>query len=390
MAPAASVPSNTRQRTVVPGPPMRPEATSRPSGWAGGPELEASPWVPPAERSAAPATPAAGQMNPCENARIVARVGSEAILESEVAGVVNEIIEANKDRIPASQLEAQRQKLIQQRLKGIIQTKLIFQDAKRTIPSEGWSHIEKQLNKQYEEVELERTMKKAKVDTRQAFDQKLRTFGTSLEREKRAFVERTLAQQWVRQQVKHDEEVTHGQMVTYYRDHQEEFTTLARVQWEELTVEYSKYPTKAAAYDTIAQMGTQIFNGAPVADVARARSDGVTASDGGRRPWTSKGALVCEKLDLALFTLPIGQLSRIIEGPTGFHIIRVTQREDTAVKPFLEAQVDIKQKIIEQRSERQFREYMAKLDKRTPVWTIFDSDAEKPRIAAPPRTPLRR
>ena len=74
------------------------------------------------------------RLKPCDGTRIIARVGSDAILESEVAGAVNEIIEANKDRIPADQLDEQRELLIQQRLKGLIETKLIYQDAKRTIP----------------------------------------------------------------------------------------------------------------------------------------------------------------------------------------------------------------------------------------------------------------
>ena len=386
MEPVTSTSSTTGQRTVVPGPPMRPQATSRPSGWAG--EPEASPWIPPAERSGVPATPT-GKMNSCKGIRIIARVGSEAILESEAAAVVNEIIEANKDRIPADQLEAQREILIEKRLQGLIRTKLIVLDAKRTIPAEGWSRVEEQLSKQYEEVELEKMMKNAEVDTRHAFDQKLRSYGTSLAREKQAFIERTLAQQWVREQIKHDDEVTYDQMVRYYRDHQEEFTTPARTQWEELVVEYSKHPTKAAAYNTIARMGTQVFGGAPLADVARARSDGVTASDGGRRDWTSKGALVCEKLDQALFSLPVGQLSPIIEGPTGFHIVRITRREDVTVRPFLEAQVDIKQKIKQERSEQKLRDYLAKLETRTPVWTIYDRGAEKTQTATP-RTPLRR
>ena len=49
-----------------------------------------------------------------------------------------------------------------------------------------------------------------------------------------------------------------------------------------------------------------------------------------RRPprLDQQGRLVCEALDQALFTLPVGKLSPIIEGPTGFHIVRVTEREE--------------------------------------------------------------
>ena len=47
------------------------------------------------------ATLPAGEMKPCDGTRIIARVGSEAILESEVIGAGQRmVIEANKDRIP--------------------------------------------------------------------------------------------------------------------------------------------------------------------------------------------------------------------------------------------------------------------------------------------------
>lgn len=104
-------------------------------------------------------------------------------------------------------------------------------------------------------------------------------------------------------------------------------------------------------------MGNQVIGGASFAEVAKAGSDSLEAPKGGKRDWTTKGGLDCEAINEALFALPVGQMSPIIEGPRGYHIIRVTQREDTVVRPFLEAQVDIK-KIVEQRSQKQFREYI--------------------------------
>ncbi len=384
------------ERPVTPGPPIQPAPASRPAAWPGSGPAEMSPWAPPGQRSASSQAPAAdvlpaGEVKPCDGSRIIARVGSDAILESEVAGAVNGILEANKDRIPPSQLEEFRQALIRQRLKPLIETKLIFQDAKRGIPAEGWSHVEQQLNKHFEDVELEKMMKKAGVTTTREFDQKLRALGTSLEREKRAFSEVVLAEEWKRMQVKPEEEPTLDQLMVYYRQHKGDFTTPTRARWEELMVSFSKYPDKGAAYDAIARLGTQVWNGAPFADVAKAGSDGVSAADGGQWKWTSKGSLVCEALDQELFTRPVGQLSPIIEGPTGFHIIRVTEREETTVKPFSAAHDDIKKKIVQERSDKRLREYMAKLEARTPVWTVFDDDAAKSQMATPPQQqPLRR
>lgn len=370
MAPAEPATTEPgRQLPAVPGPPIQPSSPVRPNDWpGGGPATEASPWPRPAAVEALPA----GELQPCENAKIIARVGSEAILESEVAGAVNEIIEANKDKIPASQLEKQRELLVQQRLKNLIPTKLIYLDARRQIPAEGWTQVEKQLTQHFEEVQLERMIKGAKVGSAQELDEKLRALGTSLEREKRAFIERSLAEQWGRQQVKRDDEITYTQMVTYYRENIKEFTKPAQARWEELMVSYGKHPTKEAARDAIARLGNQVLGGAPLTEVAKSGSDGFTATQGGRHDWTSKGSLASQTIDHALFSLPVGQMSPILDGDTGFHIIRVVERKEPEVTPFLEAQVEIREKIVRQRSEKQFREYLAKLEARTPVWTIYD------------------
>ncbi len=306
-----------------------------------------------------------------------------------MAGAVNEFIQTKKSQIPPEELEKVRDLAIQKRLRELTDTKLIYQDAKREIPSEGWPHIETDLSREFEEFELEKMMKRAGVGSRRELDQKLRSLGTSLEQEKRASMELSLAKKWVGNQIKHDEEVTYDQMLFYYRDHRKEFTTPARAQWEELMVRYSKYPARAAAYEAIARMGNQVWAGTPFADVAKAGSDGVEAPKGGQREWTTKGALSCAALDAALFGLPVGQLSPIIEGDHGFHILRVTKRDPEIVKPFSETQAEIKKKISEQRWQKQFQEYMAKLQARTPVWTIFDSPTGTPQTATP-GPPMRR
>ena len=88
--------------------------------------------------------------------------------------------------------------------------------------------MEEQLTKQFEEVELEKMIKKAGVGSRHELDQKLRSLGTSLEQEKRASIELILAREWVGHQIKPDEEVTYDQMLFYYREHLKDFTTPAR------------------------------------------------------------------------------------------------------------------------------------------------------------------
>jgi parvulin-like peptidyl-prolyl isomerase len=385
-APMAPASPGSYYQPTVPGPPPSPQATSRPQSWPGG-----QPSVVPSE-AASVVLPPASEIKLCEGSRILAHVGSEVILESDLAGPVNDFMIANKDRIPPEQADAIREEIIKKQLKSLVQAKLVFLDAKHAIPSENWPQVDKQVAKMFEAAELDKMMKRVGASTRAELDAKLRKLGTSLEHEKKAYFERELSGEWIRKQIKRDDEITYDQMVTYYRQHLEEFSTPARAKWEELMVRTLKYPSDDEALAALAQMGNQVLGGANLADVAKTGSDGPTGIKGGGWDWTNKGALVSKEIDQVLFSLPVGQLSAIIKSQNGYHIVRVTAREDVKVTPFLDAQVDIREKIIKQRSEKQLREYLAKLEARTPVSTIYDGqgDAKEATANHPYGLPVRR
>jgi parvulin-like peptidyl-prolyl isomerase len=349
--------------------------------------------------------PHVAALEPCRGALILAKVGPEVILSSEVIASISALVARDKDlstaqketqvkaltdevtkginqlttRLnnphPLTQSELERQSLIRRLLQNLIDTKLIYHDARRTIPEENFPHVEESLKKQFQKVQLNKIMEEAEVETWKELDQRLRARGTSLERQKQAFIEQTLAQQWIRQQVKLEEEITYDQMMEYYRHHLADFEKPARARWEELMARFSKYSHKEEAGAAIARMGNQVASGAPLAQVAKTQSDGIKASDGGQRDWTTKGSLVCEVLDRVLFELPVGQLSPILESEDAFYIIRVIEREEAHCIPFLEAQVEIEPKIRQQRTKEQLRSYVARLKKQIPVWTILDEQA---------------
>ena len=121
--------------------------------------------------------------------------------------------------------------------------------------------------------------------------------------------------------------------------------------------------------------------------VATRLSQGPTADQGGKHDWTNQGSLVSEVLDNAIFTLPPGRLSRILEDDRGFHIVRVVERKEAGRVPFEEAQVEIRDKIKEQRRDEQVKKYLDKLKRETYVWNLFDQDVAQ---TAEQGDPLRR
>jgi hypothetical protein len=203
-------------------------------------------------------------------------------------------------------------------------------------------------------------------------ENKLRATGSSLERERQAFLESALARDWLLQKVKVNKEVSDEEADRYYHDHPKEFEHPARARWEELMTRISNYRSQAAAFDALVQMGNAVRDGASFAEIAKSRSDGLTASKGGIRDWTNQGSLVDVEMDRALFGLPVGTLSKIIEDKMGFHIIRVIEREGISRTPYTLAQVKIRAKIKEQWNKTETSAYIERLREQTPIWIASD------------------
>jgi hypothetical protein len=186
------------------------------------------------------------------------------------------------------------------------------------------------------------------------------------------FFERALAQQWVQQKVMSEGEIPHAEMIAWYQNHLAEYDFPARARFEQITVKFGASRPRQQAWNTLAAVGNQVFEGRPFAEAAKAHSEGPTAATGGSYDWTTRGSLVSKVVDEAVFTLPVGQLSAILEDGQSLHIVRVTERLDEGRVPFVEAQVAIREKLRDERRKKVMDEYLATVRDRTPVWTIFD------------------
>ena len=87
-------------------------------------------------------------------------------------------------------------------------------------------------------------------------------------------------------------------------------------------------------------------------------SDAPKGGPGGSRDWTVRGVGLPGPRRRPVHSAG-GPVSPIIDGDTGFHIIRVTRRDPVILKSFAEAQAEIKKKIVQQRVDKQLGDYLA-------------------------------
>jgi hypothetical protein len=348
--------------------------------------------VAPRPAKASPADP------PYDPAEIVAHVGSEVIQASEVLPNINEAVskvvtehaaELSPDpEIREMQLNQFRRTVMKQALDAMVQVKLLLSELRRKVPPEGLKKNEDHLRKAFNSAMIPRLMEQYKATSVIDLENKLAKVGSSLEMQRTVFSERELAGSWLRQQIKDDPSPpTHEQMLTYFRQHSVEWDTPARVRWLQLTAKFTNFGSKEEAQRELARWGNRIYRGEPFEQVAKAHSQDFASEDGGLHDWASKGSHRSQAIDDALFTLPKGALSQILEDEDGLHIIRVLDREEARQAPFTEVQAEIKKKLQDKGKDHRQAEYLAKLRETIPVWTIFDEDFAARTSAPTPHGP---
>jgi hypothetical protein len=335
--------------------------------------LQAQPWAPPAD----------GNLKPVERHQIVARINGRAVLASEVLWQVNLVIEDNKASIPSDKIEEVRQMLLRRELAQLVDLKIIYSDFLReTAGRADMKAIEENLAEPFEQSEIPKLMESLEVDSTEALAARLMELGTSIGERRAAFQERAIASQWIMQQVKPDKP-THADLIERYHADAEKYDHQAQARWEELMVRFASYPSGIAARNAVAELGNLAWPrwqaaasaSEPVfGDIARQRSEGFTAADGGLHDWTTQGALRDQQIDQALFALPVGAMSPILETELGFHIIRVLERKPAGRTPFHEVQDDIRQQIIQERNGKATEKFVKSLRESASVWTMFTGD----------------
>ncbi|MFM8735173.1 MAG: peptidylprolyl isomerase [Pirellulales bacterium] len=338
------------------------------------------------DQPAAPPTDQLPGVQSLETALVVARVGPEVVLEADLlTPKALEWLEKVTPGLPPDKVRELRLQICQQVLPSHVETLMVYVDACREIPADKLPEIRKNVDRAFDEQQLPKMMKDANSPNSLEFEKSLRAKGMSLDRMRKMFFERGLAQEWLRKNVKTDEEVPHADLIAWYQNHLADYDYPAKARFEALTVKMGLKRSRAEAWDAIAEMGNEVLAGRPLAEVARSRSEGPTAAQGGAFDWTSKGSLTSRALDEAIFSLPPSQLSSIIEDGEMLHIVRVTERTEAGRTPFIEAQVGIRETLLTERRQAATEEYLGKLRQRTPVWTIFDDQggsAAEPQFTA--------
>lgn len=216
------------------------------------------------------------------------------------------------------------------------------------------------------DAELHQALEDIKTRNRFASNEALATAlaaeGLTVEQYRRQLRSELLVAKLVNRKVRSTVVISPEEEHRYYNQHLDEFALPGRVKLRQIffaapaanAEEHANARTKA---QTILE---ELKKGADFDRMARRYSDGPEAKEGGLLGWFTPGVLM-PQLDQAAFALQDGQISKVIEGPQGWHILKMEAREGRRQQTFEQAKNMVHDRLVAELTQQRYEEWFVEL-----------------------------
>lgn len=291
--------------------------------------------------------------------RIVAVVNDEVITLSEL----NNAFEPYRERFTANYQGPDREKALGETkttlLNRMIDNLLMEQESRKTgitVRSEEVTDAIKDMQKQ----------QKISPDE---FRKTLQREGMTLDAYRKDIGDQLVRLKLIRRDIKSKVAVTDEEIGEYYRKHREDYEGKEAVRIRQILLLLPKEENPAAKEKLRADADAihkRLLNGEPFELLSAKFSQGPAAAEGGDIGYIEKGMIHSEVEDAA-FSLPLNQISGVIESPVGFHIIQVVDRRGAGLKAIENVREEIRDKIDREKMEKKFGEWLVELRKKSHI-----------------------
>ncbi len=289
---------------------------------------------------------------------VVATVDKEVILYSEVVIAIQSELERIQNTVTSpSERDRLTDILIRNTLEEAIESKILYREARKLSIEVADDWVEEQidsLRSSYDSEEdfIARAAGGSLSDLREWIrKQRMAQIlaGTKLNR---------LAEEII---------VSEEEILQYYEDHKEDYVSPERVRVRRIFLLAGKdTEERVSARARLQALRDEIDTGAEFEELAKRHSQGPDAELGGLVGWQQRGDLA-PALDEAVFTLPEGGTSGVLETRGGVLLLRVDKREEQSLTPLTEVRLFIEPQIRANEAEKRYEKWLADLRKRSRV-----------------------
>jgi peptidyl-prolyl cis-trans isomerase SurA len=294
--------------------------------------------------------------------RIVAIVNDDCVTLSELNEALEPfLLKMEKDGYPPGAAQQARFQLRQRVLDMMIDKKLTEQEAKKA----AIFVQDKEVDQYLERTKAEHSM--TEEDLRKA----LAADGYTLEEYRVQLKDRLLRMKLVNLHVKSKIAITEQDIKKYYEEHEEEYQGEKKYHLRTIFVKAPSSATadeKEAAREKIESVKAALDTGGPEAfdELATRFSEDASAAEGGDLGTFALGDL-SERIREAISGMKAGEISPILEIPSGYQILMVQDIEAGPGKPLEDVKKEIQQKVYQKAVEEKYEVWIKKLRERSYV-----------------------
>jgi len=287
--------------------------------------------------------------------RVVAVVGQNVVtlseLQSEMAPALNEM----KDRLRGEDLARETDRLRRRTLNNLIDKYLQIQEAKL----QGIEVSDADVDAAIKDIMDKNHMAKAE------FTAALESEGYTFDDYKKVLADQLAILRLVNHTVKSKISITEDEVVKYYNENKDKFTTPDSVRVANIS-----FPAKGSDMDTALKNAqaarAEVMAGTPFEEMAAKCTGDPGASKTCVLGTFTKGEL-SRAIEEKAFAMKQGEVSDPIDTGDGYQLIKIMERAEPGVKPLDEVRQDVVAELSAKQGEALFAKWVQELRSRTYV-----------------------
>ena len=291
--------------------------------------------------------------------RIVAVVNDEIITLSEL----NNAFEPYQERFDTSYQGPDREKVRTETklilLNRMIDNVLMEQESRKT----GIAVRNEEVTAAINDIQKQRNF------SQDEFRKNLERDGITMDALRKDVWNQLMRMKLIRRDIKSRVAVTDEEIGEYYSKHREDYEGKESVRIKQILLLLPKERDPAVKEKLRADaeaIHKRLMNGEPFEQLSAKYSQGPEAAAGGDVGYIERGMIHSEVEDAA-FSLPLNQISGVIESSVGFHIIQVIDRRGAGLKAIESVRDEIREKIDREKMDKKYGEWIEELRKKSHI-----------------------